>query len=111
MNIDDLAPIFVDMYRGRYPSPDLLTELNSEADYVSEPVSILDNIIFVFQYLPIDAQIEFLIRLKPFTAQLTQSRFCFTKRLVALVSAQLGSYNFDNIENVVLPMATEALYF
>ena len=64
VHVDDMAPIFAEMYRGRYPSPELLTTLNSEAEYVAEPLSIMDNIIFVFPALSHNEQINFLTRLQ-----------------------------------------------
>lgn len=108
---DDLAPIFVDMYCGRYPSADILTVLSSEEDYVCEAISLLDNFIFVFQYLSCAEQLAFLGRLQPFLVLLLQTRFNFTLRLLALIALELGNYESEAIEEIILPICTEAMYF
>ena len=106
----DLAPIFVSMYFGRYPGPELLTVLSDRESYIIEPLSILENIIFIFQSLSVSTQSVFLLRLKPWIPLLIKTRFNFSKRLFSLLSYELGCYESDQIEEVVMPVAIEAIY-
>src|SRR5699024_8369726 len=62
----DMTSIFENMYCGRYPSPELLSILPDRQSYISEPLSILENIIFIFQNLSVDNQCLYLQRLQPY---------------------------------------------
>ncbi|KAH9406532.1 hypothetical protein TYRP_013513, partial [Tyrophagus putrescentiae] len=60
--------------------------------------------------LSVSTQSVFLLRLKPWIPLLIKTRFNFSKRLFSLLSYELGCYESDQIEEVVMPVAIEAIY-
>lgn len=113
---DEMAPICVSMYIGRYPSLNLLFQYDDDDDddeqddeidqieYISEPISLIDNLIFVFNYISSDDQINLLFRFKPFVSVLLRHRFHYTIRLFELIKANLGNYMIEHYEEPIIPL-------
>lgn len=108
---DDMARIFVFMYPpGGYLLPDQLPMLDdTKQEYLCEPLSRLDNAIFVFSFLFKEEQIDVIRHLVPFVGTLIQFRLNFTKRLVLQVRQYLSNYAVEDTEAIVLPFATNLL--
>lgn len=97
---------------GGYPQPiELQPEVFADScgQYTPEHVSMLDNLIVVFQHLFKEEQMDVVRRLVPFAGDLLRVRFNFIKRLVLLINQSLANYDFEELQTVVLPLATNLL--
>jgi len=107
-----LANEMTNIYRGIYLTEGRLGYPNISSGHgsIPEAISALDNGIFMFQHLYTQEQCQLIIRLfLPEVDTILSTRFAYTRRLVALVRTNLSSYSSVELEQAILPLATELL--
>lgn len=96
----DMVPIFVKMYNLPYPSVEKCSPLH----YVPQWLTLVDNLMFVFEYLSSAQQISFIGQLLPFMDQIFNERIKNLNQFIGLMKMNIGSYDALDIKNIVAPM-------